>query len=47
MKAWSSLKEKLVTSPIMTAPNWEIPFKIMCDASDFAVGTVLGQKVDK
>ncbi|RVW88311.1 Retrovirus-related Pol polyprotein from transposon 17.6 [Vitis vinifera] len=28
------------------APNWQLPFELMCDASDFAIGAVLGQKED-
>jgi hypothetical protein len=28
----------------MISPNWNLPFELMCDASDFAVGVVLGQK---
>ena len=31
----------------MVAPNWELPFELMCDASDFAIGAVLGQRRDK
>jgi hypothetical protein len=31
----------------MKPPNWSLPFEIMCDASDFAVGPVLGQRVGK
>ena len=31
-------------SPILQSPNWDLPFVIMCDASDFAVGAVLGQR---
>ncbi|KAG7559456.1 Ribonuclease H-like superfamily [Arabidopsis thaliana x Arabidopsis arenosa] len=34
-------------SPIVQAPNWDYPFEIMCDASDYAVGAVLAQKIDK
>ena len=30
----------------MRAPNWQLPFKVMCDASDFAIGAVLGQRED-
>jgi len=32
--------------PIIYASNWTQPFKIMCDASDFAIGAVLGQHID-
>ncbi|XP_012854384.1 PREDICTED: uncharacterized protein LOC105973888 [Erythranthe guttata] len=45
--AFTFLKEKLTQSPIMITPNWEKPFEIMCDASDYAVGAVLGQMRDK
>ncbi|KAK1692068.1 hypothetical protein QYE76_008765 [Lolium multiflorum] len=37
----------LTTAPIVEPPDWNLPFEIMCDASDFAVGAVLGQRVDK
>ncbi|CAA7049343.1 unnamed protein product [Microthlaspi erraticum] len=37
----------MVSAPIVQAPNWDHPFEIMCDASDYAVGAVLGQKIDK
>jgi len=39
------IKEALVSAPIVQAPNWDHPFEIMCDASDYAVGVVLGQKI--
>jgi hypothetical protein len=37
----------LISAPIIQPPNWNLPFEIMCDASDYAVGVVLGQRVDK
>ncbi|KAG7559515.1 Integrase catalytic core [Arabidopsis thaliana x Arabidopsis arenosa] len=47
LTAFKLIKEALVTAPIVQAPNWDYPFEIMCDASDYAVGAVLGQKIDK
>ncbi|KAL5570007.1 hypothetical protein UlMin_026582 [Ulmus minor] len=41
--AFETLKEKLISSPIIVAPDWELPFTLMCDASDYAIGAVLGQ----
>ena len=41
------LKQSLVEAPILQSPNWDLPFEIMCDASNFAVGVVLGQRIDK
>ena len=38
------IKNKLATAPVIVSPNWELPFEIMCDASDYAVGTVLDQR---
>ncbi|GJZ13405.1 reverse transcriptase domain-containing protein, partial [Tanacetum coccineum] len=43
-KAFNSLKEKLTCTPVIMSPNWNLPFELMCDASEFAVGAVLGQK---
>ena len=31
----------------MRSPNWDLPFEIMCDASDYVIGVVLGQREDK
>ncbi|XP_071900894.1 uncharacterized protein [Coffea arabica] len=45
--AFNKLKELLTTSPIIQPPDWNLPFEIMCDASDYAVGAVLGQRVGK
>nr|GEZ36183.1 DNA-directed DNA polymerase [Tanacetum cinerariifolium] len=42
-----SLWEKLTEAPILIAPDWDQPFELMCDASDYAVGAVLGQRVEK
>ncbi|XP_065854963.1 uncharacterized protein [Euphorbia lathyris] len=45
--AFDELKEKLVSAPIIQPPNWNYPFEIMCDASNYAIGAVLGQRMDK
>ncbi|XP_047959991.1 uncharacterized protein LOC125205212 [Salvia hispanica] len=45
-KAFQLLKDRLVSAPIIRALDWNHPFEIMCDASDFAVGAVLGQKIE-
>ena len=34
----------MTTTPIVRAPNWQLPFEVMCDASDLAIGAVLGQR---
>ncbi|GJT81290.1 reverse transcriptase domain-containing protein [Tanacetum coccineum] len=44
IKAFNILKKKLTEAPILVAPDWDLPFEIMCDASDYAVGAVLGQQ---
>ena len=46
-QSFDELKSRLTTTPIIQAPNWSLPFEIMCDASDYAVGAVLGQKVER
>ncbi|XP_042991370.1 uncharacterized protein LOC122318232, partial [Carya illinoinensis] len=45
--AFTKLKGMLISAPIMQSPDWNLPFEIMCDASDYAVGAVLGQRRDK
>nr|GEY36864.1 reverse transcriptase domain-containing protein [Tanacetum cinerariifolium] len=47
IQAFRTLKDKLVEAPILIAPNWDQPFELMCDASDYAVGAVLGQRIEK
>nr|GEY47220.1 reverse transcriptase domain-containing protein [Tanacetum cinerariifolium] len=47
IKAFQMLKKKLTEAPILIAPNWDLPFKLMCDASDFAIRAVLGQRHEK
>lgn len=44
LTTFNTLKEKLTHSPIMISPDWSLPFELMCDASDYAVGQVLGQR---
>ncbi|GJZ17298.1 reverse transcriptase domain-containing protein, partial [Tanacetum coccineum] len=44
IEAFNRLKKKLTEALILVAPDWDLPFEIMCDASDYAVGAVLGQR---
>ena len=45
-ESFEELKSHLTTAPIVQAPNWQLPFEVMCDASDLAIGAVLGQRED-
>ncbi|XP_020417994.1 uncharacterized protein LOC109948704 [Prunus persica] len=47
LEAFNKLKALLTSAPIIAAPNWDLPFELMCDASDYGVGAVLGQRKDK
>nr|GEW31906.1 reverse transcriptase domain-containing protein [Tanacetum cinerariifolium] len=47
VEAFQTLKRKLTEAPILIAPDWDIPFELMCDGSEFAIGAVLGQCQDK
>lgn len=47
VEAFETLNEKSTKTPIMVSPNWNLPFEHMCDVSDFAVGVVLVQRVEK
>ncbi|XP_075110441.1 uncharacterized protein LOC107776654 [Nicotiana tabacum] len=46
LKAFEEIKKKMVATPIIAAPDWSLPFELMCDASDHAIGVVLGQRKD-
>nr|GFC25553.1 reverse transcriptase domain-containing protein [Tanacetum cinerariifolium] len=47
IQAFRTLKEKLTEASILIAQKWDQPLKLMCDASDYAIGAVLGQRVEK
>nr|GEY82811.1 reverse transcriptase domain-containing protein [Tanacetum cinerariifolium] len=47
IQALRTLKDKLTEAPILITPNWDQPFELMCDASDYAVGAVLGKRIEK
>ena len=46
-RSFEEIKSRLVEAPIMAKPDWNKEFEIMCDASDYAMGAVLGQRTDK
>jgi len=46
-KAFGALKKILTSTPIIQPSSWGAPFEIMFDSSDYAVGVVLGQRIDK
>lgn len=46
LRSFQLLKERLIGAPIMRSPNWNLQFELMSDASDRAVGAVLGQTHD-
>ena len=45
--AFVMLKQALIEPPILQSHNWDLPFEIMCNASNYAVGAVLGQRLGK
>jgi hypothetical protein len=47
LEAFEKLRGLLSSAPIMKSPNWSLPLEIMCDASDYAVGAILGQREEK
>nr|GEY22716.1 reverse transcriptase domain-containing protein [Tanacetum cinerariifolium] len=44
---FKTLKKKLTEAPILVVPDWNLPFKLMCDASGFTIGAVLGKLIKK
>jgi hypothetical protein len=47
LQPFHTLKEALVSTPDIQPPDWHLPFEIMCDASDYVVGAVLGWSKEK
>ncbi|GJY70302.1 DNA-directed DNA polymerase [Tanacetum coccineum] len=47
IESFDILRDKLITTLVIIAPNWDLDFELMCDASDYAVGAVLGQQIEK
>ena len=45
--SFEEINARLVIAPIMATPNWNKFFEIMCDASDFSMGAILGQRIEK
>ena len=43
-KSFEELKAYLTTTPIVRALNWKLPFEVICNVSDLAIGAVLGQR---
>nr|GEY40083.1 reverse transcriptase domain-containing protein [Tanacetum cinerariifolium] len=47
IEAFDTLKKKLTEALILVIPDWNLPFELICDASDFAIGAVLGKRKTK
>ena len=47
MQAFLFLKDKLVSTHIIVPPDWNLPFEVMCDESDYVIGAVLDQKRER
>nr|GEW59934.1 reverse transcriptase domain-containing protein [Tanacetum cinerariifolium] len=46
-RSLSNTQKKLTEAPILIALDWDMPFEFMCDASNFVIGAILGQRQDK
>lgn len=47
LNVFQVLKDKLVSAPVIISPDWSLPFELMCDVSDYVIGMVLGQQMEK
>ncbi|XXG80026.1 hypothetical protein AAC387_Pa09g0980 [Persea americana] len=47
LAAFEKLRMELTSTPIIRPPDWTLPFEVMCDASNYAIGAILGQRVNK
>jgi hypothetical protein len=47
LQSFHALKKALISAPVILPPDWHLPFEIMCDANDYAVGVVLSQSKNK
>ncbi|KAF8117952.1 hypothetical protein N665_0007s0001 [Sinapis alba] len=47
LEAFHTIKVALVSAPIVQPLDWKLPLEVMCDASDYVVGAVLGQRKEK
>nr|GFC30175.1 DNA-directed DNA polymerase [Tanacetum cinerariifolium] len=47
IEAFNTMKKKLTEASILVVPDWNLPFELMSDASDYAIGAVLGQRKSK
>jgi hypothetical protein len=47
LETFNIIKETLTSAPIIQPSHWSLPFEIICDARDYAVGADLGQTKDK
>jgi hypothetical protein len=42
LQSFHTLKKAVVSAPAIQPSNWHLPFEIICDASHYAIGAVLG-----
>jgi hypothetical protein len=47
LQSFHTLKKALISAPVIQPPDWQQPFEIMCDGSDYVIGIVLSQSKDK